>query len=43
MSGTRGETKWRGPELGKHTEEVMREWLDYEPERISELKERGVL
>ncbi|WP_163528928.1 CaiB/BaiF CoA transferase family protein [Halobacillus ihumii] len=43
MSETPGETKWLGPELGQHTDEVMRSWLTYDDEKIQQLKEKGII
>jgi crotonobetainyl-CoA:carnitine CoA-transferase CaiB-like acyl-CoA transferase len=31
------------PELGQHTEEVLRDWVGYSPERIAELHAAGVI
>ncbi|MFD2924899.1 CaiB/BaiF CoA transferase family protein [Halobacillus naozhouensis] len=43
MSETPGETKWLGPELGQHTDEVMRSWLTYDDAKIQQLKEKGII
>ncbi|SEH43864.1 Crotonobetainyl-CoA:carnitine CoA-transferase CaiB [Halobacillus karajensis] len=43
MSETPGGTKWLGPELGQHTEEVMKSWLSYDREKIQKLKEQGII
>ncbi|CDQ18960.1 CaiB/BaiF CoA transferase family protein [Halobacillus karajensis] len=43
MSETPGGTKWLGPELGQHTEEVMKSWLSYDGEKIQKLKEQGII
>lgn len=43
MSETPGGTKWLGPELGQHTEEVMERWLSYDGEKIQKLKEQGII
>jgi len=37
------ETLAGGPRLGEHTEEVLREVLGLDAERIRELRERGVV
>ena len=42
LSRTPGETRWIGPRLGEHTDEVLGA-LGYAPERIEELRRRGVL
>lgn len=31
------------PELGQHSDEVLREWLGYGPERIKQLRQQGAL
>ena len=41
MSGTPGQTRWIGPELGAHTAEVLGA-LGYSDEQQQELKRRGV-
>ena len=33
----------RGPKLGEHTEEVLREYLDLSPEAIEDLRRQGVV
>ncbi|MFG6117844.1 CaiB/BaiF CoA transferase family protein [Thalassobacillus sp. B23F22_16] len=43
MSETPGETKWLGPELGQHTDEVMKDWLTYDEEKIAALKAQGII
>jgi crotonobetainyl-CoA:carnitine CoA-transferase CaiB-like acyl-CoA transferase len=34
---------WAGPDLGRHTDEVLRDVLTLSPERISELHDTGVV
>jgi formyl-CoA transferase len=41
LSETPGETRWIGPRLGEHTDEVLK-GLGYSAERIAELRRRGV-
>ncbi|SFB29144.1 CoA-transferase family III [Lentibacillus halodurans] len=43
MSKTPGETKWLGPDLGQHTDEVMKDWLAYDDNKIHHLKEQGII
>ncbi|HEX7065949.1 MAG TPA: CoA transferase [Bacillales bacterium] len=43
MSETPGKTKWLGPELGAHTDEIMKNWLSYDKAKIQELKEKGII
>lgn len=43
MSETPGGTKWLGPELGQHTDEVMRNWLTYDDKKIQQLRDKGVI
>ncbi|GGF14727.1 CoA transferase [Halobacillus andaensis] len=43
MSETPGGTKWLGPELGQHTEEVMKKWLTYDEEKVQQLKDKGII
>lgn len=38
-----GRLRWPGPEIGEHTEEVLRELAGMSPERIEELREEGVI
>jgi len=33
----------RPPRLGEHTQELLKEWLGYEPEKIAELNKRGIV
>jgi len=42
MSGTPGDTKWLGPELGEHTAEILAA-LGYSEEQRQDLKRRGVI
>ncbi len=42
MSETPGETKWVGPALGAHTDEVL-SGLGYSSEQLQDLKKRGVI
>ncbi|MFM7657957.1 MAG: CoA transferase, partial [Burkholderiaceae bacterium] len=42
LSETPGGTRWIGPELGEHTDEVLAS-LGYSPEQIAALRSQGVL
>ena len=42
LSATPGATKWIGPKLGEHTEEVLA-GIGMGPERIAELREKNVI
>jgi formyl-CoA transferase len=42
LSGTPGATRWLGPRLGEHTEEVLSS-LGYDGQSIARLKEEGVV
>jgi formyl-CoA transferase len=42
LSETPGETRWIGPELGEHTEEVLSA-LGYDAQRQADLKRRGII
>lgn len=43
LSATPGRVRWTGPELGEHTDEVMRELLGMETDRIESLRQQGVI
>jgi crotonobetainyl-CoA:carnitine CoA-transferase CaiB-like acyl-CoA transferase len=42
LSATPGATRWLGPKLGEHTDEILRE-MGLDEERIAELRRDGVL
>jgi formyl-CoA transferase len=43
LSATPGRVRWPGPALGEHTEAVLREKAGLSPEKIADLKARGVI
>ena len=43
LSDTPGEIRWLGPELGEHTDEVLREVLGRTDEEIAGLRHDGVV
>jgi formyl-CoA transferase len=43
LSDTPGETRWLGPELGAHNEEVYGQLLGFTPERLEQLKLGGII
>jgi crotonobetainyl-CoA:carnitine CoA-transferase CaiB-like acyl-CoA transferase len=43
MSATPGSTRWAGPELGQHTEQILRDELGMAPEEIARLRECGAI
>jgi crotonobetainyl-CoA:carnitine CoA-transferase CaiB-like acyl-CoA transferase len=43
LTGSPGRVNWAGPDLGRHTDEVLRDVLTLSPERISELHDTGVV
>lgn len=43
MEKTPGRTKWLGPALGEHNDDIYKELLALEPERITELKTRQII
>lgn len=43
LSRSPGQVRNCGPELGEHTEEVLSAWLDYDADRVSALRARGVV
>ncbi|KAK9803728.1 hypothetical protein WJX73_007916 [Symbiochloris irregularis] len=43
MSETPGSTRWAGPELGHHTNEILTNELGYSQEHIDQLREEGVI
>jgi formyl-CoA transferase len=43
LSATPGEVRWVGPELGQHTEEVLSALPGLDPDRLADLRTRGVI
>lgn len=43
FSRTPGATRWLGPELGAHNDEIYRRLLQLSPQRMEELKREGVI
>jgi formyl-CoA transferase len=43
LEGTPGGTRWLGPELGEHNDEIYRSVLDLAPEQINQLRQAGVI
>ncbi len=43
LSATPGATRWLGPAIGEHTDEVLRELLGLDDGRLAELAEAGVV
>lgn len=43
MSETQGKVRWAGPELGEHNAEIYGELLGFDAEKISKLKEQGII
>ncbi|MFM1977343.1 MAG: hypothetical protein RL145_2189 [Pseudomonadota bacterium] len=43
LSGTPGNVRWTGPELGSHTDEVLADMLGYNADKIASLKGAGVI
>lgn len=43
MEVTPGKTKWLGPSLGEHNDEIYKELLSLTPERMAELKRKQVI
>lgn len=43
LSETPGETRWLGPALGAHNEEVYGQLLGFTPERLEQLKQGGII
>ena len=43
LSETPGETRWLGPALGAHNEEVYSQLLGFTPERLEQLKQGGII
>ncbi|GBF57987.1 succinyl-CoA-L-malate CoA-transferase beta subunit [Candidatus Phycosocius bacilliformis] len=43
LSATPGNVRWTGPELGSHTEAVLRDLLGYSPDKIAHLRTSGVI
>ena len=43
LTGTPGSTKWAGPDLGHHTEQVLREQLQMDAAAILKLRQQKVI
>lgn len=43
LSASPGEVRHTGPLLGEHTDAVLREWLDYDDDRIAGLRGDGII
>lgn len=43
LHGTPGRTRWAGPELGQHTEEVLKQELGMDDAEIAKLREAGAI
>jgi formyl-CoA transferase len=43
FSETPGEVKWAGPELGEHTNNILKELLEKSDDEITSLKEKGII
>jgi crotonobetainyl-CoA:carnitine CoA-transferase CaiB-like acyl-CoA transferase len=43
LSKTPGSTRWAGPELGQHTEEVLTQELGMTKEQIEALRAKGAI
>ena len=43
MAGTPGSTKWAGPALGYHTNEVLREQLKLDDDTLAKLRQKKVI
>lgn len=43
LSGTPGQTTWAGPELGEHTQAVLREELGMSEAEIQALRDCGAI
>jgi crotonobetainyl-CoA:carnitine CoA-transferase CaiB-like acyl-CoA transferase len=43
MGSTPGSTRWAGPELGQHTEEVLRDELGLAADEIQRLRDCGAI
>jgi crotonobetainyl-CoA:carnitine CoA-transferase CaiB-like acyl-CoA transferase len=43
LERTPGWTEWPGPELGAHTDEVLRTWLGLDESALAHLRERGAI
>jgi len=43
FSRTPGRTRWPGPQLGEHTDEILRQYLGYNDEKIRQLVKEGAV
>lgn len=43
LHGTPGSTRWAGPDLGEHTEQVLKEELGMDNAEIARLRECGAI
>jgi crotonobetainyl-CoA:carnitine CoA-transferase CaiB-like acyl-CoA transferase len=43
LSGTPGGTRWAGPDLGEHTDQILREELGLDEAEIQRLRDCGAI
>jgi formyl-CoA transferase len=43
MSETQGKVKWCGPELGQHNDEIYRDMLKLDDDKIKDYIEKGII
>ena len=43
MTGTPGSTRWAGPDLGHHTDEVLKEQMNLDSDELSRLRQQKVI
>lgn len=43
LSGTPGQTRWAGPQLGQHTDDILRTELRYTDQQIQHLRDAGAI
>ena len=43
LCNTPASTRWAGPDLGQHTEEVLRDWLDVDAAIVAQWRKKQLI